>query len=241
MTLSKCNDIQNALEERLRHEETTAARLKARFAELTSQVPESDSTSHKPSEIEFGSAVNFKIDGSKFNKVIRSTATHADLVSASQLNPDHKHCGIAVRDDQDRLLWIRSNSDVRLIFTWYFAQEVPALQIVRLTRDHLAPIEAFALRKEAPYHEGNGVFRCECAGPEGVLIVLSVPSNLKFEGVMAYLVGIFGKITSLMFVDDANDIITLDSVDCWDYCMETAVAMAKSGIFPLLLVETAKK
>jgi hypothetical protein len=40
-----------------------------------------------------------------------------------------------------------------------------------------------------------------------------------------------------MFVDEADDRITIDSPDSWDYCVETATVMSTSGRFSLLLVE----
>jgi hypothetical protein len=42
-----------------------------------------------------------------------------------------------------------------------------------------------------------------------------------------------------MFVDEADDVITIDSVESWEYCIETAASMAKAGKFSLLLVETS--
>jgi hypothetical protein len=181
--------------------------------------------------------VNLNIDSSKVNKVIRSSASFEDLMSAARLSLPPGVPGVAYRGEQGRLLWVRSSHDVRLMFAWYFAQEIAALQIVGVAADALARVGRFALRKEAPYREGMAVFRCECAGPDAVLIFLAVPAALTLDRALAYFGGIFGALASLMFVDDADDIVTIDSPESWEYCLDTARAMAKAGTFSLLLLE----
>jgi len=125
------------------------------------------------------------------------------------------------------------------MFTWYFSQEIPFLQVVPIPPNEIAPILRFNLRKELNFKDGMVVFRCESAGPDGPLIFIAVPGNLQREGAVEYLQSVFGPITSLMFVDEAEDVISIDSLESWEYCIETASAMAKGGRFALLLIETA--
>jgi hypothetical protein len=106
------------------------------------------------------------------------------------------------------------------MFTSYFAQELAALEITRMTQDDVAPIQRFSLRKELPYREGMAIFRCECAGPDGPLVFLTIPADLEFDGAVVYLQGMFGQLASLMFVDDADDVITIDSPESWEYCVD---------------------
>jgi hypothetical protein len=234
------NQIQSLLEELTIKEEARTGQLKQRLEELSTQLRRENSIPAAATEVQFGDSVTLHVGGAKFDKVIRATALYDDFASSVRSSAGGAGPGfVGFRDDQGRLIWVRTNQDVHFMFTWYFAQGVPFMQAAAISPAEIAGVQRFALRKELPYKEGMPVFRCECAGPDGPLIYLAVPATSNREEAVRYLEGIFGAIASLMFVDEADDVITIDSVESWEYCIETAASMAKAGKFSLLLVETS--
>jgi hypothetical protein len=237
--LTQSQEIQSFLEDLMAQEEVRNRELKRRIEELSSQLSQQfNGLAQGSGELPFGPTVTLHIGSGRHDKLIRSAATFEDLVSTIQLATGTEPKFVGYRDDQGRLVWIRTNQDVRFAFTWYFSQEVPFLQLPPMAANEVEPIQRFNLRKELNFHEGMVVFRCECAGPDRPLIFIAVPGNLNLEGGMEYLQSVFGPITSLMFVDEAEDVITVDSLESWECCVETASAMSKSGRFTLLLIET---
>jgi hypothetical protein len=236
-TLTQGIQIQSLLEDLTTKEESRTIQLKQRLDDLSSQLRKENYIPAPPNEVVFGDNVTLHVGSSKFDKVINAHATYDDFVSAVRSGGGTGRF-VGFRDDKSRLVWVRTNQDIHFMFTSYFAQEIPFLQATAITPDEVAAIERFALRKELPHKEGMPVFRCECAGPEGPLIYLAVPATNNREEAVKYLEGIFGAISSLMFVDEADDVITIDSVESWEYCIETAASMSKTGKFSLLLIET---
>ena len=43
----------------------------------------------------------------------------------------------------------------------------------------------------------------------------------------------------MMFLDEADDLITVDSKESWEYLIETGVAMSKNGRYPLIILQTS--
>ena len=236
--LTKSEDIQNRLEELLKKETERSVQLKKRMEELSEQLSQRNVAATGLTEVKFGEDVQLRVGNGKFNIVVKSKATFGDVIS--RVNTSLKGAtDIGYRDDQGRVVWLRTDQDIYFMFTWYFAQELPFIQIVAIDKQDIEPITKFDLRKEKQ-SKGMATFRCEAAGPERPLMFLVVQSNINKEDGFRYLESIFGSISSLMVVDEVEDIITIDSVESWDYCLETGLAMSKVGKFPLLLVQTDK-
>jgi hypothetical protein len=233
------NEIQSLLEDLTTKEEARTVQLKQRLEELSLQLRKDNFIPAPATEVTFGDSVTLHVGGSKFDKVVSSHATFFDFTNAIRTSLGSEPAFVGFRDDKGRLIWIRTNQDVHFMFTWYFAQEVPFLQATAITPQEIAAVQRFALRKELNHKEGMPVFRVECAGPDGPLIYLAVPATNNREEAVKYLEAIFGVISALMFVDEADDVISIDSVESWEYCIETAAAMSKNGKFSLLLIETS--
>jgi hypothetical protein len=231
--------IQAHLEELTRQAESRNAELKQRLDELNEQLANGPPGSSRFAPVKIGENATLRIGTGRFDKVIRSTASYDDFLSTvlSSTRSDSRYIGH--RDDQGRIVWIRTTQDLHFTFAWYFAMELPFLQVVPIDPEAVAPIERFAFAKEIKFKDGMPVFRCECAGPEAPLIYLTLPTGNSQAEAMLYLEGVFGPIASLMFVDEADDRITIDSPESWDYCVETAGITSVSGRFSLLLVEIA--
>ncbi|OHT05517.1 hypothetical protein TRFO_26721 [Tritrichomonas foetus] len=232
--LTQTNEIQAHLEDLMKKEEARAAQLKQRLDELNQQLNSQNVNAGSITEVKFGDNVKVRIGTSKFDKLIRSNCTYDDFIQPARVSIGTDKVGF--RDDQGRIVWIRTNQDIHFMFTWYFAQELPFIPVVAVPPNDVATISKLNLRKEFTFKEGCAAFRCECAGPDGPLIFLAVPPNSTKDDGFAYLQSLFGNFSSLMFVDEAEDIITIDSDESWEYCIETGMAMAKVGKFPLLLV-----
>jgi hypothetical protein len=231
--------IQAHLEELTRQADCRNVELKQRLEELNTQLAAGPPASSRFAPAKIRENATLRIGTARFGKVMRSTASFEDVLSAvhSSTGSDSRHIGH--RDDQGRIVWMRTTQDVHFAFTWFFAMELPFLQVVAVEPESVAAIQRFPLAKEIKFKDGMPVVRCECAGPEAPLIYLTLPpGNDQLEAV-GYLEAVFGPIASLMFVDEADDRITIDSPESWDYCLETAAVMSMAGRFSLLLVETA--
>ena len=233
--LTDTNEIQSLLEDLTKREEERGVQLKKRMEELSAQLTEKNVGSSVLSEVKMGDTVTLRIG--KFDKFIRANASFEDFLKMVQVSLGTDKSNVGYKDDQGRTIWLRTNQDIRFLFLWYFAQELENIQVVSIPLDDIAGIEKFNLRKEKNYKDGMAVFKCECVG-EGPLIFIAIPNNFDMDDGLAYLQSVFGSLSSLMFRDEAEDIITIDSTESWEYCIETGIAMSKLGKFPLLLVQT---
>jgi hypothetical protein len=230
--LTQGNAIQTRLEELARAAESRNAELKQRLQELSSQ----------PSvltEVKFRDTVTLHVGTSKFDRVIRSTAKIDDLAGTVTAATGHPCTHVGYRDDQGRLVWLRTSQDVKFMFATYFADKVAFRQITVIAPEEVNALAGFALRKEHVHKEGMPVFRVDCAGPNEPLIFLTIPAASTREQALEHFAGIFGPIASLRFHDPADDGIAIDSEDAWEYCLETAVAMSRAGKYLLLVIETS--
>ena len=233
--LTDTNEIQSLLEDLTKREEERGVQLKRRMEELSAQLTEKNVGSSVLSEVKMGDTVTLRIG--KFDKFIRANASFEDFLKMVQVSLGTDKSNVGYKDDQGRTIWLRTNQDIRFLFLWYFAQELENIQVVSIPLDDIAGIEKFNLRKEKNYKDGMAVFKCECVG-EGPLIFIAIPNNFDMDDGLAYLQSVFGSLSSLMFRDEAEDIITIDSTESWEDCIETGIAMSKLGKFPLLLVQT---
>ena len=225
----------------MKREEERGAQLKKRMEDLSAQLSEKNVGTTVLTEVKFGDTVTLRVGTGKFDKVIRANASFEDFLKVVQVALGTDKANVGYKDDQGRAVWIRTNQDIRFMFMSYFAQELQNIQVVSIPLDEISSIEKFNLRKEIVHKDGMAVFKCECTGPEGPLIFLAIPNNFSMDDGFAYLQGIFGSLSSLMFVDEAEDIITIDSTESWEYCLETGIAMSKMGRFPLLLIQTGSQ
>lgn len=238
--LTQTNEIQSLLEDLTKREEERGEQLKKRMEELSAQLSQKNVSAQVLTEVKFGDTVRLRIGTGKFEKVIRANATFDDFLKFVQVTLGTDKANVGYKDDQGKTVWVRTNQDIHFMFTWYFSQELPNIPVVSIPMDEIRGIEKFNLRKESIHKDGMAIFKCEVAGSEGPLIFLVIPNNLNMEDGMAYLQNIFGPLGSLMFVDEAEDIITIDSMESWEYCIETGIAMSKTGRFPLLLIQAGQ-
>jgi hypothetical protein len=191
------------------------------------------------SRCEFGDNVHLRIGPSKAAKIVRSNASYDMVVSAFQsvMGVQSKHMGSKV--DQGRSIWLRTNFDIKFVFSIYFAGSAKALELDALPQEQVQPFDKFDLRKEQPYKDGMAVFKVECAGPAFPLIFLAFPGNMALEAANQYLKHIFGEVSSMELIDDAGDIISIDSPESWDYGISLGARLSKLGYFPLLSIQIA--
>ena len=232
--LTNPNDIQSHLEELSKQEEVRGAKLQSRLTELTEQLSSQNISTGTSTEVKFGTEVKLHIGTTKFDKVLKTKSKIDDLIQLAKVSIATEHVGF--REDQGKIVWVRTDQDLTFMFKWYFAQELPFIQIVGIPAEYLPLIKKVNLQKIVSSPKGDcAVFLCEFAG-DGPLIFLPIPNSNKQDG-FAYLTSIFGQFQSLMFYDESEDIITVDSDESWEYCLETGIAMSKIGKFPILLLE----
>ncbi|KAH0788308.1 hypothetical protein GPJ56_007782 [Histomonas meleagridis] len=232
-------EIQLLLEDRLQSEERRSTELKKRIADLKTQMKQTNLLVSGNTEVTLGDDVTLSIGASRKQGHINTSCNFASFVKFVQLSFSFDEKEFGFRDDQGRIVYLQSNQDIKFMFTWYFAHEVKSIQIVSIPFSDIAVIKKRKMSKEVPYKDGSAVFRCEICGPEKPLFYLVVPPNYSFSDGMNYLQGIFGKISSLMFADDDEDIITVDSNESWGYCIGTGIKMSKIGRYQLLLIQTS--
>lgn len=243
MSLTKPNEIQDLLGELMEKEEARAAELKKKYETLSAQMSEKHLENPSAnSEIVFGDSIDLKCNNSKSKKVVVSVkSTLEDIIGNVKIGygsecPHSLEIGVGYRDDSGRIILLRTNADILYLSRWYFAQEPPFVPVSLLTKEFIDPLK-FNFAKEAPYKEGAAVFRCEAAGPEAGLVFIAIPASYNQKEGRKYLETIFGEIQTIMFLDEAEDIITVDSTESWEYCIETGVAMSKNGKYPLLILQ----
>jgi hypothetical protein len=229
--------IRERLEQLTKEAESANLDLKHQVEELQARLAETNVSTPEPS-FQYGDNVNLRIGVGRASRVIRSNASYDQVFSAfkSVIGP---RAGLFVsKIDGGRYIWLRTNFDIKFLFTSYFAENLSVLELEAIQPELVQPIENFNLRKELPYREGMVAFKVECAGPEEPLIYLAFPENMARDAAQQYLKQIFGELTALRFVDEAGDVVTIDSVESWDYALATARRLLKVGRYPLLLVQT---
>jgi hypothetical protein len=239
--ITQPDQIQSLLEELAEAEEVRLRELKKQQEDLMAKLSEQKASSGVQREIVIGDNVTIHIGSGRFAKVIRSTARYEDLLSMIQNSLGSKEANFGFRDDQGRSVWIRTTQDVRFLFRWYFAQELAYIQCISIPEAEVEFFNRFSLRKELTYSDGMAVFKCECAGSDRPLIFLAAGSHWRYEDGMGYLESIFGKGICLMFVDESEDRVTIDSADSWEYCIEIGVATTATGNYSLLLIESPSR
>ena len=244
--LTNSNQIQSLLEDLMHKEEVRAADLKKKFESLSVQMQEKHlEIPSSQSEIVFGDSLTLKCDTQKSKQIVISAkSTIDDIIGSVKIGygsaaPHSLKLAVGYRDDDGRIIYLRNNTDIFYLSRWYFAQEPAFVPVKLLTDKELEPFKKFDFRKESLAKDGTAVFRCEVAGPNEALIFIAIPSNLSLKDGMKFLEAIFGKIQTLMFDDEAGDHITVDSLESWEYCIETGVAMSKNGKYPLLILQTS--
>jgi hypothetical protein len=230
--------IREKLEQLTKEAEERNVELKRQADELQARLDEQNAGPEE-APFEFGDNVKLRVGISKQSKVVRSNASYDMVLSAIQTVVGQHEKYFASKDDQGRLIWLRTSFAMNFLFTSYFAEGWPAVELDAIAPEAVQPVEKFNLRKELPYRDGQAVFKVECAGPEDPLIYLTFPSNMTLEAANQHLGQIFGKITSLRFVDEAEDVVTVDSTESWDYALATSLKLSKLGRFPLLLIQTS--
>ena len=232
--LTQTNDIQSRLEDLLKKEEQRGAQLKQQLDDLTKKLNNQNSGPGGGSSIKFGDNVKLHIGNSKFDKLIRSNSTYEDFIQPAKVSIGTDTVGFV--DENERIVWLRTNEDIRLMFRWYFSQKPAFIHVVAVQSSDVQAFAKMNLRKEVAFQEGFPTFKCQCMGADGPLIFLAFqPSVGKNDG-FTYLNNIFGSVSSLLFVDDAGDTVTVDSDESWEYCLETGKKMTQAGKYPLLIV-----
>jgi hypothetical protein len=228
------SDIQKLLEDLTAQAEARNGELKRQLDDLSTKP-----VVHKPlaAKVVLRDNVTLRVGTSKFDRIVRSTATYQDLLSTIKAATGQEGKYVAYRDAQGRLVWIRTNQDVRFMIASYFAEGIPFRQITILQEEELGPLVRFDLRKEHAHKDGMPVFRVECAGEEAPLIYLSIPANSTREETLEHFESLFGQVVSLNFDDPDDDRIAINGQEAWEYCIETAVAMSEAGKYLLLRIE----
>ena len=245
MTLTNTNQIQSLLEDLMSKEEVRAAELKKKFDTLSVQMQEKHlEVPSAQSEVVFGDSINLKCNTTKSKPIVISVkSTIDDLIGNVKIGygseaPHALKLGVGYRDDDGRIIYLRNNVDIMYLSRWYFTQEPPFVPVTLLTDKEIALFNKFDFRKELiPKDASPPIYRCEVAGRDAPLIFIAIPLNLNQGEGKKFLESIFGKIQSLMFVDETQDIITIDSTESWEYCIETGIAMSKNGKYPLLILQ----
>lgn len=234
--LTDSSSIQSLLDDLTMREEQRGIELKKRIDELAQQMANQNVQANGITQIEIGDDVTLTIGTSRNEKHMKSNTDFNSFLKFVQVSFANEN-NFGFKDDQGRIVYLQANQDIRFMLNWYFGLELSCIQIVAIAEDDIKVAKSRKKSKEFPYKEGCAVFRCEIEGPEKPLMFLVVPPNKNLNDGKTYLQGIFGKISSLMFMDEADDIITIDSDESWEYCIETGIAMPKTGKYPLLLIQ----
>lgn len=238
-TYTNNDEIQSLLEDLMSKEEARGVQLKKKYDELSIQMSK-DHLVEK--DVTIGSEVVLMCGTTK-NKptVVRPTGTLDDFTGnvAIGLGNEKPTKGFKVgfRDDSGKTIYLRNNIDLQYLFRWYFGQEPPFVPIVAIPLEEVEIFKKFEFRKEHLPKEIGTTFRVEAAGHDAPLIFISIPQSNSYSEGLKYLKGIFPKMTQLMFVDEVEDVITVDSNESWEYCIETSQAMSKYGRYPLLIIQ----
>ncbi|KAH0791265.1 hypothetical protein GPJ56_004885 [Histomonas meleagridis] len=236
--ITDSTEIQLLLEDQLQSEERRSTELKKRIADLKTNLKQTNLLVGGTTEVVIGDDVTLSIGSSRKEGHINTNCNFASFLKFVQVSiPTGKEFGF--RDDQGRVIYLQSNQDIKFMFTWYFGHEAKSIPIVSIPPPDVAAIKRRKVSKEIPYKEGSAVFRCEISGSEKPLFYLVIPSNYNYTEGKNYLQSIFGPITSLMFADADEDIITVDTNESWKYCIGTGVKMSKIGRYSLLLIQTS--
>lgn len=236
--LTDSSSIQSLLDDLTMREEQRSIELKKRIDELAQQMANQNVQANGINQIEFGDDVTLTIGNSRNEKHMKSNTDFNSFLKFVQVSFVNEN-NFGFKDDQGRVIYLQANQDIKFMLTWYFALELSSIQIVAIPDDDIKIAKNRKKSKEIPYKDGCAVFRCEVEGPEKPLMFLVVPPNKNLNDGKSYFQSIFGKINSLMFMDEAEDIITIDSDESWEYCIETGIAMSKTGKYPLLLVQNS--
>jgi hypothetical protein len=230
--------IRDRLEQLTKEAEAHNAELKRQVEDLQARVAEQHAAPQEPSFV-MGDEVRCRIGVGRASRVIRTNANF-DGVSSVFRSVVGPRAGLFVsKVDGGRYIWLRTNFCIKFLFTSYFAENLPTVELEPIEPEVVQAIEKFNLKKELPWREGMIAFKVECAGPEDPLIYLAFPDNMTRDAAQGYLQSIFGEVSALRFVDEAGDVVTIDSVESWDYALATARRLWKVGRFPVLLIQTA--
>lgn len=230
-------EIQTLLENLIKQEDARSVELKAQMKELIDQQKSSIGISNQGA-IQFGEHVVLYIGRSKFPKTVSSNVQFDNFSAIVKISLGTRDNNIGYKDEQDRSVWVRTNQDIHNIFAHYFSEKLSFLRIVSIPLEQLAPLQKFDFRKEfLAKNETVATFRVETAGAEGPLCLLSIPSKYNKNDGYSYLKSIFGEFTSLLYVDEADDTIALDSNESWEYFIETGTALSKMGQYQLLIIQ----
>jgi hypothetical protein len=230
--------IRDRLEQLTKEAEAHNAELTHQVKELQGRLAEKNVSTPETPSFTFGDNVNLRIGVGRAARVIRSNASYDQVVSAFQSVIGPRANLFASKVDGGRYIWLRTNFDIKFLFTSYFAENLPAVELEAIYTEVVQPIKKFNLNKELPYRDGMVAFKVECAGPEEPLIYLAFPDNMAIDTAQPHLRQVFGDLAALRFVDEAGDVVTIDSVESWDYALATARRLSKVGRYPLLLVQT---
>lgn len=236
---SQCDDIRAFLDDMINNETAKRTQLKKQIDELSKQGSSKTVSSEKQTEQNLikDDDVILHFGTKTFKKILKSNAGVNDLFSMSNLNLGTNEVGFKDSNDQDSITYVRTNQDLKYVFTIYFTKNIPFLHIVALKNEDVASFKKFNLRKESiNKNDDCAVFRVQVLGPDSSLIFLAIPTKYsKTEG-MTYLQSIFGNISEMTFVDEDGDIIIIDSSESWDYSINASFTMNKKGKYPRLTI-----
>ncbi|EAX91425.1 hypothetical protein TVAG_484390 [Trichomonas vaginalis G3] len=243
---NKSSDIQTLLEELSAKEEARSIEVKQKYDILSQKLTEQNmEIPSLNSEITIGDELTLKcMTAKKKTTVIRTSGTIDDFIGNVKIGygsecPHKSSIQVGYRDDSGRIVYLRTTQDLTYLYKWYFAQEPSSVPVVILSEEETELFKKFNFRRESLNKDGqSAIFRCEAGGPDKPLILIAIP-NLNYNDGKKFLDGIFQKVSTIMFVDEAEDMITVDSQESWDYFMETGMAMTKTGNYPLLILQTA--
>lgn len=231
------NEIIGKLDEMINAEESEIRKLE----EIVNKTNSNKSNLSKSADIISDNEINLQIikpRGSR-KQVIKPGFTYASFLELVQatLGKDQEMIGFR-NESQLGVVYIRSNQDVRLMEKYYFESGQENLQVVAIEKEKKEFFKKFNFKKELTFGKGCAVFRCELGGPDFPMVFTVIKSSFERNEGINYLETIFGKIKSLRYEDSEDDIITVDSDDSWNYCMENGLTLSEEGKFQRLLIET---
>ena len=232
--LTQTSEIQAYLDEVLSAEEARSANLKKQIDDLNHQLNEKRAI---PEKIAFSSDVIIHFGASKFDKVIKSSANIDDIIGISKVMLGTETIGYNLNDGENTMVWIRTSQDVHHMFTQYFAKNLKFLQIVQVKPEQVEAFSKFKLRKEIISKGESAVFCCQIGQTTSPLLFLALPTNMGFQDAISYLASIFGTVSSLIFVDDCGDLVSVDSDESWEYCIDVGYYLSLSGSFTKLIIQ----
>lgn len=230
--ITDASQIQTRLDELLKEEELKSVELKKKVAELSASVSSLAETT-KP--VDPTSELVLICGSTNQKKYLKQTATFADFqqLVATSYRRIGENISAGYLTDLQRVVFIKDKTDLLLMFRYFFETKKETLQIVEIPAES---VPKFQFGREPTTIEGLAVFLVEASGNENPLVFITFPAGTTKDVAMDKLLKTFGAYNEIVFEDEEGDLISLDSNEAWDYCLQTGFDLSKKGQYIVISI-----